>query len=303
MALLIDAPRWPAHGTLFCHLVSDASLDELFDFADRRGLPVRAFDHDHYDVPQSRHDELVDAGALAVPSPELVRRLVASGLRVRRRQRTPRAAEVVPGLRTAWNRLLPGRPGLGADLLQRWQQPRRHYHDVRHLWQMLGALEQLTDGGPARPVGLAAWFHDAVYEGRAGADEEASARLAETLLPASGLPGDEVDEVARLVRLTAGHAPEPDDAAGIQVVDADLSILGQLPGRYHVYARDVRLEYPQYSDQEFASGRLRVLDTLLARTPLYASPAAQAAWSAQAAQNLISERQRWLHFSAPEWVQ
>ncbi|MGC3994819.1 MAG: DUF4031 domain-containing protein [Propionicimonas sp.] len=303
MALLIDAPRWPAHGTLFCHLVSDTSLDELFDFADRLALPMRAFDHDHYDVPQERHDELVAAGALAVPSPELVRRLVASGLRVRRRQRTPKRAEVLPGLVAAWDRLLPGRSELGADLLRRWQEPLRHYHDVRHLWQVLGALRQLSGGGPARPVALAAWFHDAVYEGVAGADEEASALLAEEVLPAAGVAHDEVDEVARLVRLTAGHSPSPDDVAGIQLVDADLSILGQLPGRYHVYARDVRLEYPQYSDQDFANGRLRVLDTLLARPSLYASAAAREAWAGQAARNLVSERRRWLRFATSKWVQ
>lgn len=88
MAILIDPPRWPAHGTLFCHLVSDESLDELHAFAEAAGLPPRAFDLDHYDVPESRYADLVAAGAHAVGEKELVRRLIASGLRVRKPPRS-----------------------------------------------------------------------------------------------------------------------------------------------------------------------------------------------------------------------
>ena len=44
MAILIDPPLWPAHGTVFSHLVSDSSLAELRDFADAAGLPPGAFD-------------------------------------------------------------------------------------------------------------------------------------------------------------------------------------------------------------------------------------------------------------------
>jgi len=43
MAVLIDPPRWPAHGTSFSHLVSDDSLEELLVFADAAGVPFRAF--------------------------------------------------------------------------------------------------------------------------------------------------------------------------------------------------------------------------------------------------------------------
>ena len=93
MVILVDPPRWPAHGTVFCHLVSDASLDELHAFADDQGVPTRAFDHDHYDVPASRYDDLVAAGAVPVRERELVARLIAGGLRVRAprlvRQRPP----------------------------------------------------------------------------------------------------------------------------------------------------------------------------------------------------------------------
>ena len=87
MTVLIDPPAWPAHGMLWSHLVSDASLDELHAFAAANGIQSRAFDLDHYDVPAERHAELVRAGASHVEGGVLARRLIASGLRVKARDR------------------------------------------------------------------------------------------------------------------------------------------------------------------------------------------------------------------------
>jgi Protein of unknown function (DUF4031) len=85
--ILIDPPVWPAHDTVWSHLVSDSSLDELHVFAAAAGIPPRAFDHDHYDVPQRKFDELVELGATPVTGRELLRRLQKSGLRVTQRQK------------------------------------------------------------------------------------------------------------------------------------------------------------------------------------------------------------------------
>lgn len=85
--ILLDPPLWPRHGTTWGHLVSDASLAELHAFAAGAGIPPRAFDRDHYDVPQERYDELVAAGAVPVGTRELIRRLRASGLRIPARDR------------------------------------------------------------------------------------------------------------------------------------------------------------------------------------------------------------------------
>ncbi len=87
MTVLLDPPLWPRHGRLWGHLVSDTSLAELHDLAARAGIPRRGFDRDHYDVPAEAYDDLVRHGAQLVDSRELVRRLRASGLRVRARDR------------------------------------------------------------------------------------------------------------------------------------------------------------------------------------------------------------------------
>lgn len=87
MAVLVDFPLWPKHGTLWAHLISDANLDELHEFAGRAGIPRRGFQGDHYDVPEDRIAELIALGAEQVSPRELVRRLAASGLRIRPRDR------------------------------------------------------------------------------------------------------------------------------------------------------------------------------------------------------------------------
>lgn len=87
VTVLLDPPLWPRHGLVWGHLVSDHSLDELHALAARAGIPRRAFDLDHYDVPAERYAELQALGAVLVDSRELVRRLRASGLRVPARDR------------------------------------------------------------------------------------------------------------------------------------------------------------------------------------------------------------------------
>lgn len=293
MAILVDAPRWPAHGTLWGHLVSDSSLEELHQFAAEAGLPGRGFDHDHYDFPAARYQALIALGALPTESRELAARLVAAGLRVRNPQRKPKREAVLPLLQADWASLLPAHTNLRDHLLECWSEPHRHYHDTRHLSAAVAALGQIGEGATPRTVRLALWFHDAVYEGVEGSDEERSAELAETELAESGFSSGEAAEVARLVRLTRTHAPEAGDGAGAQVTDADLSILGALPGRYDVYVRDVRLEYAHLDDEAFRSGRAQVVHRLFHSDLLFRTASGRQIWEDAGRANLRREARRW----------
>ena len=87
MTVLIDQPIWPAHNTLWAHIISDTSLEELHAFAEAAGIPRRGFDLDHYDVPAHKWAELVALGAQPVGVREFVQRREASGLRVAQRDR------------------------------------------------------------------------------------------------------------------------------------------------------------------------------------------------------------------------
>lgn len=92
MTILVDECRWWWRGRKWCHLVSDSDLEELHAIAVTVGLPRRAFQGDHYDVPEELRDAVIEAGAVPVESRELVRRLRAAGLRLTPAQRRERSA-------------------------------------------------------------------------------------------------------------------------------------------------------------------------------------------------------------------
>lgn len=299
MAILIDAPAWPAHGTLWSHLVSDRDYAELHAFAARLAVPRRSFDLDHYDVPAARYDDAIALGAQAVPAREVVHRLRDSGLRVRQVDK-PRLAPVRRReyLRDAWADLGADLElasaawiALGNDLIERWNEAHRAYHDERHLEDVLLALNHLgVRGERISPITLlAAWFHDAVYRGSA-ADEQESAAFATRALTAVAAPADLVTAVAEhIVATTPGHEVTAPVPSLVHLLDADLSIFAASPERYEAYTTAVRQEYAHVADDDFARGRRSILTRYLAEPNIYRSPAAQQLWEARARVNLRTE--------------
>lgn len=183
----------------------------------------------------------------------------------------------------------PDTAAVGAALLARWSEPHRRYHDLAHLQGVLDAVDDLA-GFAEDPdaVRLAAWYHDAVYAG-APDDEENSALLAESDLSALGLPAALVAEVARLVRLTVEHDPAPADRNGQVLSDADLAVLALGPEEYRSNTAKVRAEYGHVSDDDFRTGRARVIESLLAAPALYRTPDGRRLWEDAARRNLTSE--------------
>jgi len=174
----------------------------------------------------------------------------------------------------------------GRDLLRRWSEPHRRYHDVEHLATVLSIVDEL--GAPAE-VRLAAWYHDAVYDPRSADNEERSARLAVDGLTALGVAGRQVDEVARLVRLTAGHDPAHDDVNGALLCDADLAVLARSTDDYDRYAAAIREEYSHVPEDAFRAGRAAVLRHLLDLPALYRLPRLHDRWEEPARANLRRE--------------
>ena len=176
-----------------------------------------------------------------------------------------------------------------AAVLDAWSQPHRRYHDLTHLAAVLGIAGELAQhAADPGAVALAAWYHDVVYDPLRVDNEEVSAERAQAGL--RGLVAEAtVEEVVRLVLLTAGHDPAPDDANGAVLCDADLAVLASPPQAYAAYASAVREEYGHYSDTEFTAGRIAVLEQLLALPALYRLPVTAEAWTARARANLTAE--------------
>ncbi|MGY1673735.1 HD domain-containing protein [Geodermatophilus sp. SYSU D00710] len=182
-----------------------------------------------------------------------------------------------PTARTEW-----------AAVVAAWSEPHRRYHDLHHLAAVLGLVREL--GGAAEDpaaVALAAWYHDVVYDPRRGDNEQVSAERARAGL--RGLvPPARLDEVVRLVLVTAGHDAAPGDGNGAVLCDADLAVLAGPPDAYAAYASAIRAEYAHLSDEVFTAGRIAVLGSLLALPALYRLPATRE-WEPRARANLTAE--------------
>lgn len=178
------------------------------------------------------------------------------------------------------------------DLVARHDAPGRHHHVFAHASSVVDAVLSLHSPGDAwAPVVLAAWFHDAVYDptSPAGTDEGASALLATQTLTRLGAPHTVTGEVARLVCLTADHAPAVGDRNGALLCDADLAVLAEDEERYDAYVAGVRAEYGHVSDDDWRVGRRAVLRSFLDRPVIFRTIPGRERWEPRARINISRE--------------
>ncbi len=178
-----------------------------------------------------------------------------------------------------------------ASLEAAYAEPHRRYHTRRHIEQCLALLDGVPDlmDSERRVLAWAIWWHDAVYDPAAADNEARSAELARHDLRELDATLHERDEVARLIRLTAGHAVEAEDRLGEIVVSIDLAILGAPPAEYDTYAAAVRAEYAHLSDEAWRTGRPRVLQHFLDAAVIFPDPDLRARFETQARANLARE--------------
>lgn len=177
----------------------------------------------------------------------------------------------------------------GQVLLARWSEPHRRYHDLRHLQDVLANVDALAEHADhPDAVRMAAWYHDAIYDGTPE-DEERSALAAEAELAALGVPAEVVAAVGRLVRMTVEHDPAPEDHDGQVLSDADLAALAVPPEQYRRNSAAIRQEYLHVSDDMFRTGRAHVIEMLLAEPKLFRTPLGQVRWETAARDNLRAE--------------
>lgn len=178
----------------------------------------------------------------------------------------------------------------GRELLTRWAEPHRRYHTLEHLLAVLTIVDDnVAVARDPVAVRLAAWYHDASYDPRAADNEERSAELARRELTRLDQPAGLIEEVVRLVRLTASHDPEPGDRDGALLTDADLAILAADETTYDRYAQAIREEYAHVPPDVFRAGRTAVLRRLSEAPTLYRVVPERAAWTDRARANLHRE--------------
>ena len=97
------------------------------------------------------------------------------------------------------------------------------------------------------------------------------------------------EEVARLIRLTAGHTVEEEDRLGEILVSIDLAILAAAPLDYDAYSRQIREEYAHVPEDAWRVGRAKVMQHFLDAPVIYPDPAFRALFEDVARANIARE--------------
>ena len=177
------------------------------------------------------------------------------------------------------------------ELIARYSEPHRRYHTMTHIEDCLTQVAASTDMDDQQRAVMdaAIWFHDAIYDATRSDNEAESARLAAERLAAAGTGQAVIDEVSRLILLTAGHSVQAGDAIGARLVSIDLSILGATPERYDAYAAAIRFEYGHVPEPLSRAGRAAILSRFLEGGRLFADPVWADRYEARARANLTRE--------------
>lgn len=150
-----------------------------------------------------------------------------------------------------------------------YAEPHRHYHNQQHIVDCLSEFDQVRQlAVEPEAVEFAIWFHDAIYDSRAGDNEERSAELAQAWLKQAGAAETLTNSVRQLVLATKAHDKTLHADAPL-LVDVDLSILGQSPQRFWEYEKGIHAEYDWVDQKTFATKRAEILHRFLARPGLY----------------------------------
>ena len=177
------------------------------------------------------------------------------------------------------------------ELIARYSEPHRRYHTMTHIEDCLAQVAASTDMDETQRALMhaAIWFHDAIYDATRSDNEAESAKLAAERLATAGAEPAFVDEVVRLILLTAGHSVPADDVIGARLVSIDLSILGAEADRYDAYAAAIREEYAHVPEPLYRAGRAAILGRFLESEALFADPLWAERYEAQARANLTRE--------------
>lgn len=153
------------------------------------------------------------------------------------------------------------------ELMYRYNEPHRFYHNLNHLelglidWVQVVGLED--ENFPFED--FMAWaYHDVIYDPMSNTNEADSASYFMVDSKNLGIDLQIADSIANKI-LDTTHA----GSTQTLITDIDLAILGKDDKTYAAYAKAIRQEYPKLDDATFNEGRTIVLKKLLNRPWIY----------------------------------
>jgi predicted metal-dependent HD superfamily phosphohydrolase len=176
------------------------------------------------------------------------------------------------------------------DLMTRYDERHRAYHNLNHLVDIFNSLKNITFLDK-NSVYFAIFFHDAIYQPLKQDNEAQSANLALCTLKKFSfyLKNNELEKIKTYILATQKHElhePEPDLA---YFLDADLKILGSEENAYQLYTQAIRKEYQIVPDFLYKRGRKKALNHFLTQEKIYKTAFFYERYEVQARKNIENE--------------
>lgn len=150
------------------------------------------------------------------------------------------------------------------DVVRRYGEPHRFYHTLAHIAACLRFLDRTYDLHPQKRAALylALIYHDIIYDVKSKTNEADSAAHARVQMAVMGFSKTYIDEVSRLILLTASHKGDPADRIGSIMIDTDMHVLAWEEKDYLRYAGQIWQEYSYVGREAYIAGRSNFLSGL-----------------------------------------
>jgi predicted metal-dependent HD superfamily phosphohydrolase len=156
-------------------------------------------------------------------------------------------------------------------LINLYEYPKRPYHNWGHVQACLIELDTYPipeDGFFKDLIAIAIYYHDCIYDPKKDNNEEMSAIRAFIDLTALGFTTSHAQYIYDLIMLTR-HKDTCNFLSGQVLMDIDMAILGKNPVTFIVYEQSIGQEYLFLPRDEYRSGRIKFLQSLIDKEFIY----------------------------------
>jgi predicted metal-dependent HD superfamily phosphohydrolase len=163
---------------------------------------------------------------------------------------------------------------LFAELVLRYSETHRAYHDLNHVLDCLNVFDQAKQYIPTqhhRCIQTALFYHDVVYDPERKDNETRSGELARRHLVELGWSEGGIQTVIDSIQATEHKGGVLEEAAK-WVVDIDLSSLASRPALFDQNTKNIRLEYERaqnFTPDKWQKGRIAFAKGMLARERIF----------------------------------
>lgn len=178
---------------------------------------------------------------------------------------------------------------LWEDLVNHYTEKHRHYHNLRHIADMIENLLHIKNEiKDFETIMLATFYHDVIYNPTAKDNEEKSAKFMQKELSNISFPKEKINRCYNQIIATKKHELSVNSDTNF-LIDSDLAILGQEEKKYTDYTKKIRNEYFVFSDIQYKKGRISVIKHFLLQKNIYKTTFFQNRLEEKARLNLKNE--------------